>query len=123
MFHTLGMLEFMQLEAPTFARIMLEFLSTIKFKMKNRWNGTEKEYYDTLQFRLFNTDMELSMDELGSILKLQIVGPGTVPDTFVPTEFWTAITSNTKYDSLICPNFHVLTLPAYDFISITNRAN
>jgi hypothetical protein len=99
MFHTLGMLEFMQLEAPTFARITLEFLSTIEFKLKNRWNGTEKEYYGTLQFRLFNTDMELSVDELGSILKLPIVGPRAVPDTFVPAEFWTAITGNTKYFS------------------------
>lgn len=44
MFHTLGMLESMQLEAPTFARITLEFLSSIEFKLKNRWNGTEKEY-------------------------------------------------------------------------------
>lgn len=42
MFHTLGMLEFMQLEAPTCVRITLEFLSTIEFKLKNRWNGTEK---------------------------------------------------------------------------------
>jgi hypothetical protein len=99
MFHTLGMLEFMQLEAPTFARIMLEFLSTIEFKMKNRWNGMEKEYYGTLQFRLFNTDMELTVEELGRILKLPIVGPGAVPDTFVPAEFWTAITGNNKYVS------------------------
>ncbi|XP_050920322.1 uncharacterized protein LOC127137959 [Lathyrus oleraceus] len=99
MFHTLGMLEFMQLEALTFARITLEFLSTIEFKLKNRWNGTEKEYYGTLHFCLFNTDMELYVDELGSILKLPIVGPGTVPDTFVPAEFWTAITGNIKYVS------------------------
>lgn len=42
MFHTLGMLEFMQLEAPTYARTTLEFLSTIEFKLRNRWNGTEK---------------------------------------------------------------------------------
>ncbi|KAI5387188.1 hypothetical protein KIW84_073364 [Lathyrus oleraceus] len=99
MFHTLGMLEFMQLEAITFARITLEFLSTIEFKLKNRWNGTKKEYYGTLQFRLFNTDMDLSVDKSGSILKLPIVGPGTVPDTFVQAEFWTAMTGNTKYVS------------------------
>jgi hypothetical protein len=78
---------------------MLEFLSTIDFKLKNRWNRTEKEYYGTLHFRLFNTDMELTVEELGRILKLPIVGPGAVPDTFVPTEFWTAITSNNKYVS------------------------
>lgn len=99
MFHTLGMLEFMQLEAQTFARITLEFLSTIEFKLKNRWNGTEKEYYGTLHIRLFNTNLELSVDELGSILKLPIVGPGTVPDTFAPAEFWTAITGNVEYIS------------------------
>jgi hypothetical protein len=39
------------------------------------------------------------VDELGSILKLPIVGPGTVPDTFVPAEFCTAITCNAKYVS------------------------
>ncbi|XP_050885076.1 uncharacterized protein LOC127088200 [Lathyrus oleraceus] len=100
MFHTLDMLEFMQLEVPTFARITLEFLSTIEFKLKNRWNGTEKEYYGTFHFRLFNTDLELCVDELGIILKLPIVGPGTVPDTLVPTKFWTAITGNAKYVSI-----------------------
>ncbi|XP_050890452.1 uncharacterized protein LOC127095861 [Lathyrus oleraceus] len=63
-FHTLGMLEFMQLEGPTFVRITLEFLITIEFKLK----------------------------KLGSILKLPVIGPGTVLDTFVPAEFWTAIT-------------------------------
>lgn len=99
MFHTLGMLEFMQLEAPTFARITLEFLSTIDFKLKNRWNGIEKEYYGTLHFRLFNTDLELTVEELGRIIKLPTVGPGAVPDTFVPAEFWTAITGNNKYVS------------------------
>ncbi|XP_050908560.1 uncharacterized protein LOC127122233 [Lathyrus oleraceus] len=58
---------------------------------QKRWNGTKKEYYGMLQFRLFNTDMELTVDELGRILKLPIVGPGAVSDTFVPAEFWTAI--------------------------------
>lgn len=62
----------MELEAPTFARITLELLSTIEFKLKNRWNGSEKEYYGTLRFRLFNTNLELSVDELGSILKLPL---------------------------------------------------
>ena len=31
MFHVLGMLEFMSLEAPTYERITLEFLSTLEF--------------------------------------------------------------------------------------------
>ena len=48
---------------------------------------------------IFNTDLELTVEELGRTLKLPIVGPGAVPDTFVPAEFWTAITSNNKYVS------------------------
>ena len=45
MFHNIGMLEFMQFEAPTFARITLEFLSTVEFKMRRRWTGSEMEFY------------------------------------------------------------------------------
>ena len=52
-----------------------------------------------MQFRLFNTDMELTVDEFWRILKLPIIGPGAVPDTFVPMEFLTTITGNTKYVS------------------------
>lgn len=45
MFHNIGMLEFMQFEAPTFARITLKFLSTVEFKMRRRWTGSEMEFY------------------------------------------------------------------------------
>lgn len=52
--------------------------------------------------------MELTVDELGRILKLPIKGPGAVPDTFVPAELWTAITGKTKYVSkgLKAPGIH-----------------
>lgn len=62
MFHVLGMLEFMSLEAPTYERITLEFLSTLKFQLEKRWIDTTKYYFGTLRFRLFNNDHELSVE-------------------------------------------------------------
>jgi hypothetical protein len=98
MFHTIGMLEYMQFEAPTFARITLEFLSTVEFKMRRRWTGSELEFYGQITFRMFDEDHELSVAELGSILKLPVSGPGTPPDTFSAVEFWQAITGKTGYN-------------------------
>lgn len=92
MFHNIGMLEFVQFEAPTFARITLEFLSTVEFKMRRRWTGSEMEFYGQITFRLFDEDHELSVEELGSILRLPVFGPGTPPDTFSAIDFWRAIT-------------------------------
>lgn len=54
MFHVLGMLEFMSLEAPIFERITLEFLSTLEFQLEKTWIDTTKYYFRTLCFLLFN---------------------------------------------------------------------
>lgn len=48
MFHVLGMLEFMSLEAPTYERITLEFLSTLEFQLEKRWVNTTRYYFGTL---------------------------------------------------------------------------
>jgi hypothetical protein len=98
MFHNIGMLEFMQFEAPTFAPITLEFLSTVEFKMRRRWTGSEMEFYGQITFRLFDEDHELSIEELGSILRLPVSGPGTPPDTFSAIDFWRAITGKIGYN-------------------------
>lgn len=82
MFHNIGMLEFIQFEAPTFARITLEFLSTVEFKMRRRWTGSEMEFYGQLTFRLFDEDHELSVEELGGILRLPVSGPGAPQTLF-----------------------------------------
>ena len=97
MFHSVGMLEFMQFEAPTFERITLEFLSTVEFRLKHRWTGTEREYYGTLTFRLFNNEHELTVDQLGAVLRLPISGPGAAPDSFAAGDFWRAITGLSGY--------------------------
>lgn len=99
MFHVLGMLEFMCLEAPTYERITLEFLSTIEFQLEKRWIGTTRYYYGTLKFRLFITDHELSVKELASIIRLPLYEPGEVPEGFILHDFWTAITGRTDYSS------------------------
>lgn len=92
MFHNIGMLEFMQFEAPTFARITLEFLSIVEFKMRRRWTGSEMEFYGMLTFRLFDEDHELSVEELGGILRLPVSGPRAPPHTFSAVDFWRTIT-------------------------------
>lgn len=97
LFHSLGMLEFMQCEAPTFERITLEFLSTGEFKLKHRWTGSERQYYSTLTFHLFNNNHELTLEHLGEILHLPITGPNTVADTFVLSDFLTVITGKAGY--------------------------
>ncbi|KAI5388149.1 uncharacterized protein LOC127100949 isoform X2 [Lathyrus oleraceus] len=98
MFHNIGMLEFMQFEAPTFVRITLEFFSTVEFKMRRKWTGSEMEFYGKLTFRLFDEDHELSMEELGGILRLPVSGPEAPPDTFSAVDFWMAITGKNGYN-------------------------
>lgn len=70
MFHVLGMLEFVQCEAPTYERITLELFSTIEFKLKKGWTGTTMCYGDTMHFRLYNVDHELTVEQLGYYLFL-----------------------------------------------------
>jgi hypothetical protein len=99
MFHVLGMLEFMSLEAPTYERITLEFLSTLEFQLEKRWVNTTRYYFGTLRFRLFNNYHELSVEELAAILCLPLNGPGAVPNGFSPKDFWIAITGRMDYSS------------------------
>lgn len=99
MFHVLGMLEFMSLEAPTYERITLEFFSTLEFHMEKRWIDTMRYYYGTLWFRIFNNEHELYVEELAGIFRLPLYGPGAVLEGFAPHDFWTAITGKTDYTS------------------------
>ena len=62
MFHMLGILEFMLFEVPTFARITLEFLSTLQFQLKKKWTGAAYYFYGTMSFRLFNADHEMTVE-------------------------------------------------------------
>lgn len=78
MFHILGLLEFVHCEAPTYERITLEFLSTIKFKLKKGWTGTTMYFGGTVNFRLYN-------------------GPRAVPDSFADKTFWLAIMGRLDY--------------------------
>ncbi|XP_058724967.1 uncharacterized protein LOC131596352 [Vicia villosa] len=82
LFHTVGMLEFMYMEAPSYERLSLEYLSTIEFKLEKKWNGSIKYYFGTLKFRLFNKAHELIVEELGGVLSFPIYGPGAIPDEF-----------------------------------------
>lgn len=75
MFHVLRMLEFIHCEAPTFKRITLEFLSTIEFKLKKGWTGTTMYFGGTMSFRLYNVDHELTVEQLGEILRLPPLWP------------------------------------------------
>lgn len=68
MFYVLGMLEFMSLEAPTYERITLKFLSTLEFQLEKRWINTTRYYFGTLQFLLFNNHHKLYVEELAGIL-------------------------------------------------------
>jgi len=99
MFHVLGMLEFMSLEAPTYERITLEFPSTLEFQLEKRWVNTTRYYFGTLRFRLFNNYYELFVKELAAILRLPLNRPGAVPDGFSPKDFWIAITGRMDYSS------------------------
>lgn len=64
MFHVLGMLEFVHCEVPTFECITLEFFSTIEFKLKKEWIGTTMYYFGTMEFRLYNVNHELTVEQL-----------------------------------------------------------
>lgn len=96
-FHVLGMLEFMSLEAPTYERITLEFLSTLEFQLEKRWINIKRYYFGTLCFRLFNNYHELSVEELAGILRLPLYGPRAVPDGFFPKDLWIAIKRRMDY--------------------------
>lgn len=82
MFHVLDMLEFVHCEVPTYECITLEFLSTIEFKLKRSWTGTMMYLGGTMTFRLYNVDHELTVEQLGEILRLPLYGPEVVPDSF-----------------------------------------
>lgn len=93
MFHALGMLEFMSLEAPTYECITLEF------QLEKRWINTTRYYFGTLYFRLFNSYHELFVEELAGILRLPLYGPSAVPDGFSSKDLWIAITGRIDYTS------------------------
>lgn len=97
MFQMLGMLEFVNCEAPTFKRITLEFFSTIEFKQKKEWTGTTMYYGSTMHFRLYNVDHKLTVEQLGDILRLPLYDPRVVPNSFHAKTFWLAITDRTDY--------------------------
>lgn len=63
-FHLIGLLEFMQKEAPIFECITLEFLSTLDSKLQRKYIDGTRYYYGTLKFWLFNQDHELNVEEL-----------------------------------------------------------
>lgn len=88
MFHVIGLLEFMNLEAPTCERITLEFLSTLDFQLHRKWLGNVRYYFGTLKFHLFIEYHKLTIEELGNILKLPIYGPSDVLDDFPVKHFW-----------------------------------
>ena len=98
MFHNIGMLPFMLFEAPTFEGLTLEFLSTVEFKLKHKWNGTEMGYYGDLEFCMFGNQHKLTVEEVGAALKLPSSGPGAPPETFPAAEFWEAITGKAGYN-------------------------
>lgn len=97
MFHVLGMLEFVHCETPTYERIILEFLSIIEFKLKKGWRGTTMYFGGTMSFRLYNVDHELTVEQLGEILRLPLYDPGVIPDSFDAKIFWLAITGRSDY--------------------------
>lgn len=99
MFHVIRLLEFMHFEAPIFKRITLELLSTLDFQLQRKWLGNVRYNFGTLKFLLFNENHELTVEELGNILKLPIYGPGDVLDDFPLKHFWSEITGSLEYGS------------------------
>lgn len=97
MFHSIGLLEFMQREETTDERINLEFLSILDFKLQNKWINGMRYYYGTLIFCLFNQNHNLSVEELGNILRFPIYGPRDVPSEFNVKNFWVDITGGHFY--------------------------
>ena len=98
MFQNIGLLPFMLFEAPTYEGLTFEFLSSVDFKLRRRWNGSELEFYGNLEFCMFGNQHSLSVAEVGAALNLPISGPGHPPETFHAGEFWEAITGNSGYN-------------------------
>lgn len=68
MFHSIGLLEFMHMEAPTYKHATLEFFSTLDFHFHRKWVGDVRYFYGTLKFNLFNQNHKFSVEDLRSIL-------------------------------------------------------
>ena len=98
MFENIGMLPFMLFEAPTYEGLTFEFLSSVDFKLRRRWNGSELEFYGNLEFCMFGNQHSLSVAEVGAALNLPFSGPGQPPETFHSGEFWEAITGTSGYN-------------------------
>lgn len=67
MFHVMGLLEFMHLEASNYKRITFGFLSILELQLEKRWKGPEREYYGDLTFHLYNEEHVLSLKDLAKI--------------------------------------------------------
>lgn len=50
-----------------------------------------------MNFRLYNVDYELTVEQLGEILRLSLYDPGAVPDSFDAKTSWLAITGRSDY--------------------------
>lgn len=81
----------MKKEVPTFERITLDFISTLYFKLKNKYINGIKYYYGTLKLYLFNQNQKISVEELRHILQFPIYGSGDVPKEFDAKSFWCSI--------------------------------
>lgn len=100
MFPSIGLLEFMQREAPTYECITLEFLRTLDLKLLKKGIDDSRYYYANLRFRLFNQNHELSVEDLGHILRFPFYGAEDVPSEFHIKKFLANIIGNRFYTAI-----------------------
>lgn len=71
---------------------------TVRLRCEEKGRAKILGYYrGTMNFRLYNVDHELRVEQLGEILRLPLYGPEAVPDSFDAKTFWLTITRRSDY--------------------------
>ncbi len=99
LFANVGWTKFVGLKHFTYARITLEFLSSVNANVSYAEGWPEDHHDNLITFRLFNTEHSLSLSQFNAIYGFPYGGQRRVPHEFSARGFWGLLTKSDSYDS------------------------
>uniref|UniRef100_A0A803L4U2 Arabidopsis retrotransposon Orf1 C-terminal domain-containing protein n=1 Tax=Chenopodium quinoa TaxID=63459 RepID=A0A803L4U2_CHEQI len=96
-FSNVGWGDFLTKKYPTYKRIALEFLSSLKAIV-------EPGYHDVITFRLYNVEHTWTLAKLNEVLNLPTGGPRLASKFWKDDGLWGMLTGKNKYDSSASPS-------------------
>ena len=94
LFGRLGWTEYVNMQYPSYDRLMVEFLSSLSIDWDRTYNGQEVEIY----FRMFNIDHRMSLRMFNDLLHFPVVDGAyrDVAPLFSPDPIWLNITCDKR---------------------------